>query len=209
MSAPSANPTYKLYYFDVRALAEPIRFLFAYGNQKYDDIRVSKDDWPAMKPTFPLGQMPLLEVDGHRVHQSIPISRYVARRVGLAGKNEWEDLIIDIAVDTVNDLRLKIAAIHYEADEEVKQKKSVVLNTETIPFYLEKLDILAKENKGHFALGRLTWVDLYFVAVLDYVKFMTKPELIDNYPNLLAVVKNVLAVESIKSWVDKRPSSEL
>lgn len=136
MSVPSANPTYKLYYFDVRALAEPIRFLFAYGNQKYEDIRISKDDWPALKPSkwhamawnclaeiiwlknpttfqchclfaaFPLGQMPLLEVDGHRVHQSIPISRYLAKRVGLAGKNEWEDLNIDIALETVNDLRL-------------------------------------------------------------------------------------------------------
>lgn len=52
-----------------------------------------------------MGQMPVLEVDGQRVHQSIAIERYVARRVGLAGANDWENLQIDSAVDTVNDLR--------------------------------------------------------------------------------------------------------
>lgn len=59
-----------------------------------------------------MGQMPVLEVDGRRVHQSISMARYVAKRVGLAGDNEWENLIIDTAVDTVNDFRLsKYSAI--------------------------------------------------------------------------------------------------
>lgn len=53
-----------------------------------------------------MGQMPVLDIDGHRVHQSISIARYVAKRVGLAGANEWENLVIDTAVDTVNDFRL-------------------------------------------------------------------------------------------------------
>jgi len=206
---PSAKPTFKLYYFDVRALAEPIRYLFAYGGQEYEDIRVAKDDWPALKPTFPLGQLPLLEVDGNRVHQSIPISRYIGKRVGLAGNNEWEDLNIDIAVETVNDLRVKIAAVHYETDEQVKEKKAVTLNKETIPFYLEKLDALARVNLGYLALQRLTWADVYFAAVLDYLKYMTNPELIDDCPNLVAVVQRVHTVKAIKAWLAKRPPSDL
>jgi len=209
MSVPSENPTYKLHYFNVKALAEPIRFLLAYGGLKFEDVRISNEDWPALKPTFPLGQVPVLEVDGLRVHQSIPISRYLSKRVGLAGKNDWEDLAIDIAVDTINELRAKIATVHYESDEAVKKTKSGPLFQETIPYYLEKLETLAKENHGHFALARLTWADLYFVAILDYLKYMTKPELLANSPNLQAVVDNVLAVESIKEWVSKRPASEL
>lgn len=54
---------------------------------------------------MPMGQMPVLEVDGKRVHQSIAILRYVAKIVGLSGANDWENLQIDGAVDTVNDLR--------------------------------------------------------------------------------------------------------
>lgn len=61
---------------------------------------------PKLILAMPMGQMPVLEVDGHRVHQSISMARYVAKRVGLAGANDWENLIIDTAVDTVNDFRL-------------------------------------------------------------------------------------------------------
>lgn len=55
---------------------------------------------------MPMGQMPLLEVDGKRAHQSLAITRYLAKQVGLVGANAWEDLEIDTVVDTINDLRL-------------------------------------------------------------------------------------------------------
>lgn len=53
----------------------------------------------------PMGQLPVLEIDGIQVYQSLAIARYVARLVGLAGKDDWENLQIDIAVDNVNDFR--------------------------------------------------------------------------------------------------------
>lgn len=55
---------------------------------------------------MPMGQMPVLEVDGKRAHQSLACSRYIARQVGLVGADAWEDLQIDTVVDTVNDFRL-------------------------------------------------------------------------------------------------------
>lgn len=54
---------------------------------------------------MPMGQMPVLEVDGQRVHQSVSMARYIAKRVNLSGANDWENLLIDTAVDTVNDFR--------------------------------------------------------------------------------------------------------
>jgi glutathione S-transferase len=53
-----------------------------------------------------MGQMPVLEVDGKRTHQSLPIARYVAKQVGLAGADAWEDFQIDIAADTIKDFLL-------------------------------------------------------------------------------------------------------
>lgn len=47
---PSEKPTYKLYYFNVKALGESIRMLFAYGGIDYEDVRVQREDWPALKP---------------------------------------------------------------------------------------------------------------------------------------------------------------
>lgn len=56
-AAPPAEPaepikhSYTLFYFNVKALAEPLRYLFAYGAIEYEDVRVTRDEWPALKPS--------------------------------------------------------------------------------------------------------------------------------------------------------------
>ena len=52
-----------------------------------------------------MGQVPVLEIDGKKVHQTIPICRFLANRFGLAGNSDLENLEIDSVVETVNDLR--------------------------------------------------------------------------------------------------------
>lgn len=51
MAFPSANPKFKLSYFNVKALAEPIRLMFAYGGIDYEDIRISQEEWAVLKPS--------------------------------------------------------------------------------------------------------------------------------------------------------------
>lgn len=40
----------KLYYFDARALAEPIRMIFAIGGIEYEDIRAPVNQIPSSLP---------------------------------------------------------------------------------------------------------------------------------------------------------------
>lgn len=54
---------------------------------------------------MPMGNVPVLEIDGKRLHQSMAIYRYLARKVGLAGDNDFENYEIDNVADTLNDLR--------------------------------------------------------------------------------------------------------
>lgn len=42
-------PTYKLTYFNFKALAEPIRFLLSYGDLDFEDVRIEQSDWPKYK----------------------------------------------------------------------------------------------------------------------------------------------------------------
>lgn len=63
-------------------------------------------------------------------------------------------LIEELAIDlNVNE---EIAVVSYEPDDDVKAKKQVTLTTEVIPFYLEKLEAIVKENNGHLALARVS-----------------------------------------------------
>lgn len=54
---------------------------------------------------MPFGQVPVLEMDGKMVHQSVAISRYLAKLVNLVGTNDLENLEIDAIVDTITDFR--------------------------------------------------------------------------------------------------------
>lgn len=200
-------PHYKLTYFPVKALAEPVRFLFSYGGIEFEDVRFNRDDWPKIKPTTPFGQVPMLEIDGKKINQSTAIARYVAKQVGLAGKNDLEALEIDAIVDTIHDIRAKLAAFHYEENPDVKASKLAVANKE-LPFVLERLDAQVKNNGGYFVGGAVSWADFTFVALLDYLNFMYKSDLIEKYDNLKALKKKVLEIPAIKSWVEKRPESE-
>lgn len=120
---------YKLTYFNLAARAEPIRFLLSYGNIDFEDVRIAKKDFPKTRDgknwrtaldryliqlrmllyflikAMPLRQIPILEVDGKILHQSFAICRYLARKVGLDGKTDLENLEIDSIVDTVYDFR--------------------------------------------------------------------------------------------------------
>lgn len=45
-------PKYKLTYFPLQALGEPVRFLLVYGNLDWEDNRINRDDWlTKLKPS--------------------------------------------------------------------------------------------------------------------------------------------------------------
>jgi glutathione S-transferase len=41
--------SYKLYYFNARGVAEPIRYLLKYGNIDFEDTRIERSEWPELK----------------------------------------------------------------------------------------------------------------------------------------------------------------
>ncbi|XP_044598877.1 glutathione S-transferase-like [Cotesia glomerata] len=200
--------SYKLTYFPLKALAEPIRFILSYGGVEFEDDRFDRNDWPKIKPTMPFGQVPVLEIDGKKVNQSTAICRYLAKQYGLAGKDDWENLEIDVAVDNIHDLRAKIGAYHYESHPEAKEAKREPLMKEQLPFALDRLDEQVKKNGGYFVGGKLTWADMVFVALLDYLNFMTKFDITEKHENLKALKEKVLVLPKIKAWVEKRPQTE-
>nr|XP_034834990.1 uncharacterized protein LOC117991505 [Maniola hyperantus] len=203
-------PNVVFYYFPVKALGEAGRMLLAYGGQEFDDRRVPMEQWPEIKPTTPFGQMPVLEIDGKKYAQSSAIARYLGRKYGLVGKDIEEDFEIDQNAEFLNDIRAKAATVQYEADEALKAKKHKDFSANVYPALLTKLDEIIKKNKGHLALGKLTWADFVFAGMFDYLKTMLQmPDLEQKYPSFKQVVDNVLANPKVKAYVDKAPETTL
>jgi len=95
---------YKLTYFNVRGRGEPIRILFAYLAVPYEDHRIERKDWAEWKSKFQWGQIPVLQVDDVILCQSTAIARFLGRKFGLTGANDFEAAKCDEYVDAINDL---------------------------------------------------------------------------------------------------------
>ena len=76
------TPNYKLIYFDARGICEPIRLLFHYARVPFDDVRISRKQWLALKDSTVYGKVPILEVDGKPLTYCHTIARYLARQFG-------------------------------------------------------------------------------------------------------------------------------
>lgn len=57
--------------------------------------------------------------------------------------------------------------------------------------------------------SQLTWADLYFAGILDYVNYMAKVDLLEKYPGLRGMVDAVNELEPIKAWLEKRPVTDV
>jgi hypothetical protein len=91
----------------------------------------------------------------------------------------------------------------------VVDQKRAQLKSETIPFYLKNLEGIASKNDGFLAIKKLSWGDLYFAAMVDYMNWMMKENLIENYENLKKVYGNVMEIDGIKKYVEKRPKPQM
>ncbi|XP_050018270.1 hematopoietic prostaglandin D synthase [Alexandromys fortis] len=129
---------YKLIYFNIRGRAEIIRYIFAYLDIKYEDHRIEQADWPKIKPTLPFGKIPVLEVGGLMLHQSLAIARYLTKNTDLAGKTEMEQCQADAVVDTLDDFMSLFPWA--EKNQDVKERTFKDLLTCHAPPLLKDLD---------------------------------------------------------------------
>ena len=53
---------------------------------------------------MPGGQLPVLEIDGEKIGQSISIARFLANKFNLTGKTEIEKAKADMILDCIQDI---------------------------------------------------------------------------------------------------------
>jgi glutathione S-transferase len=201
--------TYKLYYFNGRGRAEVSRLIFAVAGQKYEDVRYEREEWPAHKSETPLGQIPVLEVDGVKLPQSFSIARFLAKQFNLAGKDNFEQAKVDAVVDTINDLVTGFVPSRIEQDETKKQELTKKYFTEDLPKHLQNLETLAKlySNGGEFFVGnQLTWADLLFFAVGE-ILLPVQGDCLDKNPWLQKNRAEVEKHPKVAEYLKNRPQT--
>ena len=58
-----------------------------------------------------------MTVDGKAIGQSIAMSRYAARKAGIAGSSDEEAALLDSIVDTVDEVRIKPWKFYFTKDD--------------------------------------------------------------------------------------------
>lgn len=198
---------YTVLYFDSRGRAEPVRLALALAGQPFDERHVTRDNWLEVKPTTPLGQVPVL-FDGDRaIPQTSAILRLIGRRHGLYGRTEEDALACDVAYDTVVDLRTPLSTLRFTPgwqDPAVRAK----FVAETASAGLARV---AKVLGDHaFIAGDApTWADAYAYDTLDgFLGYW--PDVLDAWPTLKAYHARVRALPQLQAYLAvQRPGDRL
>lgn len=81
ITSVNAEGPFRLVYFNIEGAGEKVRLCFVLAGIKFEDKRISFDEWGKLKPKTKYGQLPILQVGEAgeaELHQSPAILKYVA-----------------------------------------------------------------------------------------------------------------------------------
>jgi len=203
---------YKIYYFQSRGAGETARLILAYGGQQFEDVRLTQDEFKAnYKSKMPFGQLPVLEVDGKQLPQSFAINRYLARKYGLAGKDDFEQAQVDAFGDSIKDFIQEIMPFILTAVGFAEGEKDALYKEKFVPaaekyFPLYK-KYLKEAGNGFFFKSGATWVDFY-LAEFNFTLNNFIPDFFTSHPEFKQHVDKVHALPQLQNYLKSRPETK-
>ena len=198
----------RLHYFDAPvSRGEECRLALNVAGVDFEDVRISRQDWPAIKPTMPFGSVPVLEVPGMpALAQSNAILVFVGRQHGLHPADPFEAAQHEAMMAHVEDLRHKVSPTIRIADEAEKKAARESL----VESYLPQWAAGAEKCIGggpFFAGPKLNVVDIklhmavrWFIGgKVDYIP----STIFAAYPKLNRVHAAVRDDTRVKAWYAK------
>lgn len=202
-----------LHYFPLYARAEITRLMLHAKGIEFEDRHITFEQWPAEKGTgnFEFNQLPMLEIDGHKLVTSIAIERYVARKVGLYPEDPYQAYQVESIVDLKNDQVQKIAYFKFVAkDEEGLMKWGTTTFLDNLKLIEARL-VANGGGDGYFVGTTATYADYSLFNFLHQAFYRPeteahKPHLEAVAPKLKAFVERFLANEpGVSAYIASRP----
>jgi len=195
----------KLTYFDMAASrGEECRLAFVIAGVPFEDRRIKREDWPAMKPTTPFGSLPVLELPGQPpLAQSNAILVLIGRLHGLHPIDPYEAARHEALMAHVEDLRATITPTMRLKDEAEKKAAREALSENYIPAWGQYAE--AQIGGGPFFGGlRPNVVDTKIHMTLRWFKGGALDHIpatvLDAFPKLNRVHDAVRDLDAVKAW---------
>ena len=114
-------PQLILTYFDIDASrGEVARLALNIGGIAFEDRRIPRKDWAAVRDQYPFQALPVLEVDGRVIAQSNTINRYVGKLAGLYPRDDLQAALVDEVMAAIEDVTGKIGARSRASPSEIR-----------------------------------------------------------------------------------------
>jgi len=206
----------KLYYFDLKGRAEAIRLALHMGGIEFEDVRLDRDQFNQMKTQgqFAFGQLPVLEVDGRKMSQSMAILGWAGHysKLNPGSSDVWREGKVWEVVNTLQDCMGCIATSIKETDTTKRNQMREQLSKIELPQCFQNLEKLLEQNKrelggnGEYCCGNsMTTSDLMLFCLGDWLSsgvldniptdIMTK-----GYTNINKVMNSVRNNQKIREW---------
>jgi glutathione S-transferase len=182
---------------------EECRLAFSLAGADFEDNRIAREAWAALKPTTPFGTLPVLEVPGHApIGQSNAILVLIGRLHDLHPGDAYEAARHEAVMAAVEDLRAAVAPSGRLPDHEKRAAREQLAKV-TIPTWAAFVE--AQIGDGPFFAGakpHVVDVKLYMglrgfrSGVMDYIP----TTVFDDFPKLIRLCDAVVAHPAVKAW---------
>jgi glutathione S-transferase len=203
---PTSRP--KLTYFDASASrGEECRLAFSLARVDFEDNRLSREQWPTLKPTTPFGTVPVLEMAGHPpLAQSNAILVLIGRLHGLHPTDPYEAARHEAVLAYVEEMRTHVSPSLRMKDEAEKKAAREKLASDYLPTWASFLERQIGDGP-FFAGAAIHVVDVKVYMGVRWFKsgvFDHVPATVfDPFPKLTRLHDAVRDHERIRAWVEK------
>jgi len=198
----------KLIYFDAPvSRGEECRLALHVGGVEFEDVRIKRADWPALKPTTPFGGLPVLEMPGQPpLGQSNAILVLIGRQHGLHPTDDFEAARHEAMMCHVEDLRTHVGPILRIVDETEKKAAREALAATFLPIWAERVE--RQIGDGPFFGGaKLQVVDIKLFGVVRWfaggVVDHVPATIFSSFRKLTRVHDAVREDPRVKAWYAK------
>ncbi|KAG0164401.1 hypothetical protein DFQ28_010527 [Apophysomyces sp. BC1034] len=177
-------------------LGENVKLLLEDAGIEHEYVRYTWDNWPAKKEQllqdgYYLGTVPMLEIEGRRIGKTVPIMRYISKKLGkYQGSNDEDCQLLDALSDAAMDwVRLNAFAMYHGTEAQKKEHKE-----KTVPKYLGIFEKAYTERDGPYILGQ----EISYVDFIVYHRISEENADYKAFPHVKAFMKTFAERPNLK-----------